>query len=302
MWVVAGEYSANHGYKTGIPALEKDKFERMAQGIRAGGGLQLMSIHPGVHSSLPDFDTSSWLDFTILQSGHFRNAHEWKTREVYEFITFEYNHSPTRPTIDGEPNYEYIPDNWFGLSDATRAPINAADVRRKAYWSVFAGAFGHVYGSESLEVFHLQDDPNGLDYQMLIRSLIPNWPDALGAPGRCQMRHLRSLLESRPILGRIPDQGLIAFDVGVDLTHAQATRGADGSYAWVYIPDGREIIVNTAELKGRQLQASWYNPRDGGYTLIGQFPNTGTGSFDAPGEAKTGNDWILILNSITESG
>lgn len=54
---------------------------------------------------------------------------------------------PTKPVIDGEPSYENIPQ---GLHDPKEVLWKACDVRRYAYWSVFAGAFGHTYGNNSI--------------------------------------------------------------------------------------------------------------------------------------------------------
>jgi hypothetical protein len=113
------------------------------------------------------------------------------------------------------------------------------------------------------------------------------------------MRHLRSLLESRPITGRIPDQTMLAFNPipGANLDRIQATRAADGSYGWVYIPNGGVTSVNMTKLAGPNVNASWYSPRDGAYRPIGQYLNTGFRNFDAPGATANGNDWVLVLDS-----
>lgn len=52
-----------------------------------------------------------------------------------------------KPVIDGEPSYENIP---IGLHDPSEGRWKAADVRRYAYWSVFAGSCGHTYGHNSI--------------------------------------------------------------------------------------------------------------------------------------------------------
>jgi hypothetical protein len=49
------------------------------------------------------------------------------------------------------------------------------------------------------------------------------------------------------------------------------------------------------KLGGKTIKASWYNPRDGRYTGIGSFENKGIKKFDAPGDVKEGNDWVLVL-------
>jgi hypothetical protein len=37
------------------------------------------------------------------------------------------------------------------------------------------------------------------------------------------------------------------------------------------------------------------NPRNGSYTKIGNFKNSGILTFDPPGEIQDGNDWVLVL-------
>ncbi len=43
---------------------------------------------------------------------------------------------PLRPVLDGEPSYEDIPQ---GLHSDLEPRWNDLDIRRYAYWSVFAG-------------------------------------------------------------------------------------------------------------------------------------------------------------------
>jgi hypothetical protein len=113
------------------------------------------------------------------------------------------------------------------------------------------------------------------------------------------MRHLRTLMESKSFLNRIPDQSVAVAGIGSGLAHVQATRDSNGSYAMVYIPQGGAITVNMAKISGQGVQASWFNPRDGSISVIGNYPNSGTQTFDAPGATANGNDWVLILDSST---
>ena len=57
---------------------------------------------------------------------------------------------PMKPVIDGEPVYEDIPQ---GLHDPNETRWHDGDVRRYAYWSVFAGSFGHTYGHNDIMQF-----------------------------------------------------------------------------------------------------------------------------------------------------
>lgn len=118
--------------------------------------------------------------------------------------------------------------------------------------------------------------------------------DALDAPSARQMGYLRGLMESRPVLGRVPDQSLLASDPGDDVDHIAATRG-DG-YAMVYTPDGKPFKVHLDRLSGKQVQACWYDPRTGKVRVIGQFDRQGDREFVPPGTPGVGNDWVLVLD------
>jgi hypothetical protein len=52
-------------------------------------------------------------------------------------------------------------------------------------------------------------------------------------------------------------------------------------------------------IAGDTVSASWYNPRNGQMQLIGNFKNIGSHEFNPPGVVKEGNDWVLLLKSIT---
>jgi hypothetical protein len=127
------------------------------------------------------------------------------------------------------------------------------------------------------------------------------WYKAINDPGAGQMVYLEKLMLSRPYFGRIPDPSLIA-EQGEKYNYLAATRGA--KYAFIYTCNGRHLKINTGKIAGQKLQASWYNPRDGGHTAIGLFPNKGVLEFDPPGQittgagqSATGNDWVLILDT-----
>lgn len=62
----------------------------------------------------------------------------------------DYGKKPAKPVLDGEPSYEWVVQ---GLHDKKQPYWKAADVRRYAYWNVFAGAAGHTYGHNSIMQF-----------------------------------------------------------------------------------------------------------------------------------------------------
>jgi hypothetical protein len=71
------------------------------------------------------FHNDDWLDFNMFQTGHCRNSN------VYEKITHDYNLTPVKPTMDGEPIYEDHPV-CFNANDLGYSA--AYDVRRAATW------------------------------------------------------------------------------------------------------------------------------------------------------------------------
>ncbi|MCK7539936.1 MAG: hypothetical protein MZV63_58040 [Marinilabiliales bacterium] len=67
----------------------------------------------------------------------------------------------------------------------------------------------------------------------------------------------------------------------------------------IYTYNGKTININLGKLSGSQVKAGWYNPRDGGETEIGTFPNSGTRNLILPGSAD-GKDWVLALDAVKE--
>lgn len=122
------------------------------------------------------------------------------------------------------------------------------------------------------------------------------WPTALHLDGAVQMSHVRRLLESRPFLSRVPDQSLLASEEGSGDNRVQATRGADGSYALVYISSGQPVAIHLDKLSAPHLNGYWYDPRDGTATTIGQFSNTSGLRFTPPSSGP-GHDWVLVLDN-----
>lgn len=281
------------------PLGRESVYQAEADGIAEGSAngdhnRVMISFHPAAVFAQSDIGSSSgwfhnhyWLDFNSIQSGHKDDAHAFGVPENYTLVMTDYRMFPAKPTLDGEPAYENTLDG-FG---STNGPRMSADViRRKAYWALFAGAFGHTFGNVDIVTFHEPGQPTYAGENTY-------WKAALDSPGAKQMRHVRTLMESRSALIRIPDQSIVTSDLGTGRSHVRATRASDGSYALVYIPDGRAVTVDTSKISGT-VQASWFDPRNGVFIAIGQFANSGTQSFDAPGATQTGNDWVLVLDSL----
>jgi hypothetical protein len=249
----------------------------MAEGLREGdGGAHLMTFHPpGDQSSSLHMHNEPWLTFNMIQSGH----HEW-VRTNFDKVAADYHREPIKPVVDGEPCYEDHPINF----KADNGYFDADDVRKAAYHAVFAGAFGHTYGHHSIWSMTTKPEPY----------FIMTWKDAILRPGAEQMSHLRSLMESRPFLTRVPDQCLIADNYG-GANRMTATRGE--SYAMIFSPNGLPIRVMMGKIRGTSVKASWYDPRTGAWADAGVYVNDGEVEYQPPTSGRDG-DWILVLDGM----
>jgi hypothetical protein len=264
--------------------------EAMARGIRKGdGGEHLMTFHPsGGQGSAEWFHDADWLDFNMRQNGH-----EVNFMPRYTLTRFDYDRTPVKPVIDGEPIYE---DHPISFKAQEHGHSIAADVRRPLYWDLFTGALGHTYGHHSVwQMWSPERQPiNG--------PLMP-WYEAIDQPGAGQVQFGRWLMESRPFLTRVPDDSVIvpasvATSVpGAGMKRLVATRDELGSFAMVYTPTGRPFAIHMDKIGGR-VKAWWYDPRNGHAHEIGEFPNTGERQFSppVPGEQL---DWVLVLDDVS---
>jgi hypothetical protein len=253
----------------------------------------LMTFHPrGRNSSSEWFHNESWLDFNMFQSGHRTYAQDTSSNETlhygednWKYVQVDYNLKPVKPTMDGEPSYENIP---YGLHDYTLPRWKDADLRRYAYWNVFAGGAGFTYGENSVMQFHTPGDKDA-NYDVKM-----NWRETVNAPGAHQMKYVKQLVLSKPYFERVPDQSMV-LNAGEKYNNIIATRGKN--YAWFYTYTGRTISVQLGRIQGQKVRAYWFDPKLGEYNMIGTYENKGTREFDPPGEEKEGNDWVLVLQS-----
>jgi hypothetical protein len=271
----------------------RDVIRAMARGLSQGdGGTHLKTFHPpGGNGSSTWWHDDDWLDFNMRQNGH---VAEFTGR--YDQTRADYDRTPIKPVLDGEPIYEDHPISFdpkkFGHSIA-------ADVRRPLYWDLFGGACGHTYGHHS--VWQMYDPQRG---QPINNPLLP-WYEALDQPGAGQMQHAKHLLLSRPFLTRVPDDTVIVTDrvptsvPGAGRYRFAATRDESGSCAMVYAPAGRAFRVRMDKISGPTVKAWWFNPRTGEAKSIGEFPNTGEREFTPP-DAGELLDWVLVLDDVTK--
>jgi hypothetical protein len=286
VWILGGDRSVDTDE-------QKEIIRALARGLKKGdGGTHLITFHPnGGQGSSKWFQSDDWLDFNMRQNGHGTEftGHYDQTRS-------DYNRTPTKPVIDGEPIYEGHP---ISFNARNLGHSIAADVRRPLYWDLFSGACGHTYGHHSVWGFWKPGVARVNDPLM-------SWTEALDQPGAQQMLHGRKLIESRPILTRIPDDSIIVTDQvatsvpGAGRYRFVATRDSAGSYAMVYAPIGRAFKVRMDKITGENVKAWWFNPRTGKATEIGEFTNKGERLFVSPDPGEP-LDWVLVLDDAAKN-
>jgi hypothetical protein len=258
----------------------------MAAGVTEGiGGADkgVFTFHPaGGRSSSAEFHQDGWLDLNMQQTGHCRGAFEHVT--IYQ----DYQRSPVKPVVNGEPIYEDHPV-CFNVKDMGHS--NAYDVRRAAYLSMMAGAMGHTYGCHSVwQMFAPGRNP--------INAPLKPWNESLELVGANQLRYLRALIESRPVLERAPKQTVVA-DSPRPAESVQASGGKD--YLFVYTGSGLPFTVNLGSISGSEVVAHWFNPRTGDVKPAGRFPNSGQQQFTPPRNNRDGLDWVLIVDDAAKN-
>jgi len=279
----------NGGDIKGGDALEK--WNIIGNTIRSIDKKHLMTFHPrGRNSSSIWFHNEPWMDFNMFQSGHRSYAQDTSANETlhygednWKYVNDDYKLRPVKPTLDGEPSYEDIP---YGLHDGKEPYWKDYEIRRYAYWSVFAGGAGFTYGHNSVMQFYTPKD-SGTSFFPKVK-----WQDGIQAPGAAQMQYLKKLLLSKSYFDRIPDQTMV-IDNGEKYERVLATRGKN--YAMFYVYNGREFKVEIKKLKFNPKKASWFNPKNGEQQFIEEYNSTTIKNFNPPGEKENGNDWVLIL-------
>lgn len=283
-----GGIDVNPDSKRSVSDMGFDGWPAMAEGVadgvngedafdgRADYGTTLMTYHPsGGSITTTWFRDAPWLDFDGAQIGLSGDDIVSKLRAAWEL-------PDPKPVVNLEPWYEGC--TWKS------PPVNDWECRAEAYQSLFAGACGYTYGGDLVYAFDSPGDEFGR-----------RWREGLDAPGRCQMRHVRELLESRPILEREPNLPIVVasdgggHESGLPTERIAASGCLNAGWAWVYSPQGRSFTVDTARFAPRPPRAAWFDPRTGERRPAGPVPTEDEIEFDPPGEPGPGNDWVLIL-------
>ena len=153
IWIMGGDIQGD---------IRPEVWETLATTIKQIDKNHLMTYHPrGRYTSAHWWSKASWIDFHTFQSGHRRYGQRMGNKDYpipdnteednWMYVDSTWAYKPQKPVLDDEPIYEGIPQ---GLHDADEPLWQACDVRRYAYWSVFAGSCGHTYGNNAIMQFY----------------------------------------------------------------------------------------------------------------------------------------------------
>lgn len=138
--------------------IKPEVWNALATTIKSIDKKHLMTYHPrGRYTSAKWWAKAPWMDFHTFQSGHRKYGQRMGNADYpipdnteednWMYVDSTWAYKPIKPVLDAEPSYEDIP---MGLHDKNEARWQAWDVRRYAYWSVFAGSCGHTYGHNAI--------------------------------------------------------------------------------------------------------------------------------------------------------
>jgi hypothetical protein len=290
IWIMGGDVRGD---------INPDQWNTLARTIKGIDKNHLMSYHPfGRTSSIYWFHDAEWLDFNMFQSGHRRydqtrgdgdnTAEAAVAEDNWRYVEAGLAKTPAKPILDAEPSYEEIPQ---GLHDPSQPWWKAPDVRRYAYWAVFAGAFGHTYGHNS--IMQMKKEANNAAY-----GAVKTWVEGMKDPGFNQMKYLKNLMLTFPFFERVPDQSIIAGENGFRYDRAIATRGND--YLLVYNYTNRAMEIDLSKISGEKKNVWWYDVTTGALQYAGEFDSKVT-TFRYDGASGAGNDRVLIAVDASKS-
>ena len=252
--------------------IKPEVWNALATSIKAADPNHLMTYHPrGRYTSARWWSKAAWLDFHTFQSGHRKYGQRMGNKDYpipddteednWMYVDSTWAYKPLKPVLDAEPSYEDIP---MGLHDKNEPRWKACDVRRYAYWSVFAGSCGHTYGHNAI----MQMLKPGYPTSYGDAGDVKTWYQALNDPGFQQMKFVRQLILSFPYFERVGDQSVIV-DNGTKYDRLIATRGTD--YLLVYNYTSRDMKLDFTKISGEKKNVWWMSAGTGILRYLGEY-------------------------------
>ena len=266
IWIMGGDIQGD---------IHPEVWEALATTIKSIDHNHLMTYHPrGRYTSAKWWSKAKWLDFHTFQSGHRKYGQRMGNKDYpipdnteednWMYVDSTWAYKPMKPVLDAEPSYEDIPK---GLHDPNEERWQDYDVRRYAYWSVFAGSCGHTYGHNAIMQMLKPGYPTSYGSDGAEKS----WYQALNDPGFNQMKFLKNLMLTMPYFDRVPDQSIIVGENGERYNRLLATRGND--YLMVYNYNCVPMKLDLRKVSGEKKNVWWMDAANGQLQYVGEFDN-----------------------------
>lgn len=293
IWIMGGDIPGD---------VHPEVWHALATAIKSIDHNHLMTYHPrGRFTSARWFSNAPWIDFHMYQSGHRRYGQRMGNadypipdnteEDVWMYVDSTWKYKPIKPVLDAEPSYEAIP---IGLHDPNEGRWKDCDVRRYAYWDVFAGCCGHTYGHNS--IMQMLEPGHGTGYGRDGEE--KSWIDALEDPGFNQMKYLKNLMLTFPYMERVPDQSVIAGKNGAQYDRLIATRGK--SYLLVYNYHSNCMAIDLRKVSGGKKNVWWMDAASGKLKYLGEYAN-GVQTFTPLNVSDKIEDGVLIAVDATKT-
>lgn len=290
IWILGGDIRGSDGL---------DVYPKFGKRLKSLMPDKLIAFHPfGRTASSLWFHNEDWLDINMFQSGHRRydqaslgqwddnaNKEEFFGEDSWRYVNRDYSYDLAKPTLDGEPSYEQIPQ---GLHDPSQPYWQACDVRRYAYWSVFQGSAGHTYGNNAVQQCYTGDENGNYGVKEV-------WQDAIHHEGSGQLRHLQDLMLSVDYInGRAAEELLIS---GQKEKYERISVFAGQDFVFCYDYSGREFTLDLSAYKGMQLDAYWLEPVSGAYSYLKDVSDMESVTVKPVPKHVGQNDWVLVIKA-----
>ena len=227
-------------------------------------------------------EEEAWISFIMLQSGH--GAY----KKNYDLIREERERDRTYPVWDGEPAYEMMPMTW--PVEDENSFHGTYIVRKRAYWALLAGAFGHTYGHAAVWCTATLKEQNPICRM--------TWDEAVHSEGSGQMKILRDFMESFTLHEFTPCQERLLCQSGredeLDL-HEQAAVNALRHQMLVYFAADTSERIDLREIFNGKVYGAWFNPADGDLRKIEEGLDIKEGILSIRNNSLDGKDRLLIL-------
>lgn len=231
----------------------------------------------------------------MFQSGHRRYDQErlkcWdEIPDVYygedswRYVEENFSYDTKKPCLDAEPSYEGVVQ---GLHDDNEPYWEACDIRRYAYWSIFAGACGYTYGNNAIIQFYTPDMGKGA------YGVRESWQTGLHSEGGAQLQYLKSLFESVNYTSGRNRNDLLISPQHERYHRVSIFAGADFLFVYNYMGD--EYTISLEEYINDKMDAYWMNPQNGSLSYIDTYKGVSQITLRPTRRHEKSNDWVLVL-------